>query len=362
MLKNKHKQSAANSDHKTLKRPIHKRVMLHPAYFLLMLMVGVLMIGATYYKPVTNYADSLNVTASVLNPTPLQPALITSLINGQTINYSPYTVSGTCPYNTYVKLSRNGNFSGVAICDISGFFNIETDLTPGDNVLQVQDYNFSDVAGPTSDPLTISYTPPVVDISPTTTTYPTQEAANSPSDTSVPSYDNSGIGPELITSQYSYNSANVGQQYTWQVNLTGGTPPYIVNVSWGDGTSSSLIFKTDPTFQIGHDYSTVGSYNIIISSVDTNGVKAVIQIAAAINHASQIAPSTTTSSIRTPATPLGKLSNSTSTVLSNVHQWLWIIWPFYGVVLLMAISFWLGEREQYQQLFNRGARRTKRAH
>jgi len=343
-------------------KPIHKRIMVHPAYYLFMMMIGVLIFGASFYHPAHNSADGLNVTASVLAPAPIQPAVITSLLNGQNISSSPYTVSGTCPYNSYVKLSRNNNFSGVTICRIDGFFDIRTDLTPGNNVLQVQDYNYTDVAGPPSSPLTISYIAPVITINPSTTSYPTQEAANSPTDSTVPSYDNGGYGPELITSPYTYNTANTGQQYSWQVNLKGGTPPYIVNVDWGDGTTSNLIFKTDPLFQIEHNYSQSGNYNIIVSSVDTNGVKAVIQIAAAINHTNQTTASTAAASIHPPSTPLGKLSTSSQNLLNNIHQWLWIIWPFYGIVLLMAVSFWLGEREEYQQILTKGARRTKRAH
>jgi|GEM_PF-4566419 len=45
--------------------------------------------------------------------------------------------------------------------------------------------------------------------------------------------------------------------------------------------------------------------------------------------------------------------------LDALHRWLWLILPAYVVVTLMAVGYYLGERDEYQHLMAK--RRVTRA-
>lgn len=102
-------------------RPIHKRILLHPLTILVLLCITVF-VGSLTYK---SLADSYDVTAEVVAPILTQGAVITSPTDGQTLNTSPITVSGTCPNYAYVTLNDNNLFSGSAVC-VNGSFQIDT--------------------------------------------------------------------------------------------------------------------------------------------------------------------------------------------------------------------------------------------
>lgn len=42
-----------------------------------------------------------------------------------------------------------------------------------------------------------------------------------------------------------------------------------------------------------------------------------------------------------------------ATTISWASHWLWIVWPVYGLVVLMVLSYWIGEQEAYQRLLAR---------
>ncbi|MGC1177040.1 MAG: hypothetical protein WA843_03120 [Candidatus Saccharimonadales bacterium] len=139
-------------------RPLHHRLFLHPASLLLLLCVGVLLGGLTFRTA----ADTIVVTGKVLAPLPPTAATLDSPADQTHFTSRPITVTGTCPENTYVKLLRNGNLSGVAICG-GGVttYAIQTDLSLGTNVLVAQVYNVTDQPGPPSTSITVFYdTPP----------------------------------------------------------------------------------------------------------------------------------------------------------------------------------------------------------
>ncbi len=55
-----------------------------------------------------------------------------------------------------------------------------------------------------------------------------------------------------------------------RANLTGGTPPYTVDVEWGDGTSSTFNVPAAGTFGAQHPYPT-GSYSPSVTANDSTG-------------------------------------------------------------------------------------------
>ncbi|HSX32043.1 MAG TPA: hypothetical protein VLF43_02180 [Candidatus Saccharimonadales bacterium] len=138
---------------KKLARPLHKRVVLHPVSLMVLLCVGVLLAGSTY----RSFADTLDVTA-VIHADPLtSPAIITSHVDEEHVNSEPIIVSGTCPANSYVKLYRNGVFSGVAQCDAGLTWQITTSLSQDANVLDPKVFNLTGLEGPAGTPITVYY-------------------------------------------------------------------------------------------------------------------------------------------------------------------------------------------------------------
>jgi hypothetical protein len=326
--------------------------LLHPFSLFGLLILGVLLIGLTLFSS----ADSFVVTASVPAKPLTSPAIITFPTDGANIAQSPIDVTGTCPLDSYVDLIRNRSFSGVDYCSADQTFTISTDLSSGINLLQVQDYNVTNQAGPTSSAISVNYEAPPPPPQPVqTSTSPGQlspdvsyTGSNQPSSTVIPSYDNSGHGPLVLSSQYEYQTYQTGHKYTWKLDLTGGTPPYFVNINWGDGSSSNMVFDTDPIFTASHIYKKAGDHNIIAQAIDAKGVKVLLQLTAVVKLQGTFAQGFFGS--LTPPTTQGLASTS--------KHWLGLIWSSYLVIILMVISFWLGEREEYISLVKRHRIRT----
>ncbi len=377
------------------RRPIRKKVFLHPAYIFVMMCAGVLIFASQIFAS----ADDVSITATVpiLNIT--HPAAITSPSNGQTIYYTPTNVQGTCQYGSYQVLYRDGYTSGEAFCPSSNKFSIVTDLIPGINHLVIKSFNSINQPGPDSPEVTITYNPnpptvptpnkttPVVPASPTTspatsptaTTTPNEviqtpttpytiannivtdngqkivEAPNSPSPLAAKFANNSGFGSLQQASTYTYQTSSTGSSYKQTVDLKGGTPPYVVHIAWGDSTSSDLYFKDDPLFSIEHAYKAAGIYNIGVDTIDAIGEKVVLQLSTVVREQKT---SPTESIVGFNNTTVPQLKNS---VLSKTHTWLWLLWPAYGVIFLMTFSYWLGERESYLRIVkNRKQRKARR--
>jgi hypothetical protein len=334
------------------KRPKHKKIMLHPGSIFLMLLIGVILVSSTLYSS----ADSYTVNAVVPAPAITTPATITSPSDGQVFTTSPITVSGACVDNSYVDLIRDGYYSGTAICNNEAY-SIETDLSPGSNALVAQIYNVTNQAGPPSNTITVTYNPPTNPSNPPTTTGSSSSAGSSttpvansakPSDKNL--YNNSGLGTFILDpagSTYKYKTFTNQLGFTWDLNLTGGTPPYVVNVNWGDGSTSVFYFKTDPLFKITHDYKKSGTYNIVITAVDSLGEQAVFQLSTKIVKAQPSAFGTTG-----VGGGISKATNGLGFFKTN-HNLLDIAGSVYVVILLMTVSFWLGERRELKLILNK---------
>jgi hypothetical protein len=299
---------------------------------LLLLCVGVLLIGSTLQGQA---ASNTTVSATVEAPELTEPAVIAQPTDGTVFNTTPITVSGSCPDNSYVELSRNGQFSGVALCN-SNVFQIQSDLFDGNNQLLAQDYNTTDEAGPAGTPINVTYNAPAL-----LSTSSSSSAASASSATQAPA-ESKAITPPVITSQFQYQATNAGQVFTTTINIDGGTPPYYVTVNWGDGSSTNYTFNTDPTFEISHTYLAAGNFVIIAKAVDAKGVKTTVQLVAIIH-----APLVT----KTKAHVIGGIASpispsAVSSFFRSVKHYLWVAWPSYLIVVALVFSFWLGEHEE----------------
>jgi hypothetical protein len=391
------------------KRPLHRRLVLHPISMFLLLCVGVLVIGASLRGAAATY----NVTATVPAPVITQPAVIVQPIDGQHTSSPTLAVSGSCPGNSYVKVYRGGTFAGVSVC-AAGSFSIQVTLLPGANELKARVFNLTDQPGPASGAITVYYTVPsetrppaspptglqvsqvdegnyrrgdipevtaipvIVGFAPpfsfvTVTFYSDPLTCHTQADASgywscvapealppgthhvvivavtpsgkrltLPSFaitvGKQAVSQLSIKTDYSYLALREGQTYTRELSIVGGQAPYTVLVDWGDGDDSQLVRRDGQSFKVEHDYkkpkATDQEYTILIQVSDANGTTTVLQLAAVMRGSAELISSQST---------VGWL-------MDGIHRWLWVVWPAYIIVVLMAISFWIGEREVYSRL------------
>jgi hypothetical protein len=404
-------------------RALHKRVLLHPFTVMVLLCAGVLITGTT----IRSFAVSYDVTATVPAPLPGSPAVITSPTDQQHFSTTPIAVTGTCPPQSYVKLSRNGAFSGVSQC-VNQSFQIQTDLSLGANQLAAQVYSLTDQAGPagasiaayydqttvtqpsapstvpttmwvadvegsglkdslvsrTSDnptiagwappwsTLTITFhsTPQVcttqadglgwwtctldhtlpaglhhVDVTAVSTTgqkftFPTfQINVISAQPSALRQQPTTAVSQPVIRADYQYR-VSLGLQATGlDLALAGGTAPYTVATDWGDGTTTTLARSDTLPFTLSHTYAMPSGvnkdYTVLVRATDANGLSTFVQLSVVVKGTSIV---------------LLASNNTLNQFLNSIHRWLWLIWPTYIVVVLMAIGYYLGEREEYQHL------------
>ena len=307
-------------------RPFHKKIMLHPFSMFLILCMVVFIVDWTFRVA----ADSYTVTAQVLAPVLDEGATITSLTDNETVTSAPITISGTCPANSYVNLYINNLFAGADYC-INQVFTIQTDLYVGENTITAKDFNVTDAQGPTTPSYNVTLAVPKVtnSIGASNSTQP--------------------IIPALILdSSYYYQTFTTGNSFTWQVNLAGGEAPYTLNVNWGDGTFSKLIFKTDPTFTIRHKYAKPGYYKVVINATDSAKNQRIIQLAALIKL-----PGSPSLASTIPKTIPESVSYTINNFFVSSKVWLWAAWSSLIVVILMLVSFILGEREQRTRILKK---------
>jgi hypothetical protein len=297
-----------------------------PLILFILSCVGVLLAGWTFQA----WADNLRVTAKVAAPLPAGQAIITSPGDGAHFTDAPVVVAGTCPVDTYIKLYRNDFFSGTVVCSSDGNFQLQTDLFPGANQLKARVFNITDDEGPQSTPVTVYY-----DVSEQPTAGGTSKSNQPPGPTArVQTVPN--IPPFTIKTDYRYIGYKVGQDIDTTFELAGGESPYAINIEWGDGKNSVISQKQAGKVTARHRYKESGSgpkssFLIKISASDAVGHQSFLQLFIIIKPSA--IPSVVASNLPSPPR-IGK-------------SWLALAWPAYSITLLMAFSFWLGEKEEF---------------
>jgi hypothetical protein len=315
--------------------PIHKRLALHPINLLFLVCVGVFIVAWTWHA----MADTYTVTAEVLAPALTEGAQITEPSDGASFTSQPIEVTGSCPASSYVELTNNGSSSGTSWC-VSGTFQIQTGLYVGANVLNAQDYNITNNPGPTSSNITLSYTPPA---SATGLTLPTSESSSGSGKSASNKLVTSSETPILLSTNFSFQTFVTGQPYTGIINVQGGSLPYQLEISWGDGSSQSLTVNSAQSLTLSHTYYRHGYYPINITATDSKGEKQYLQIAVFIRVPGATSFLATPTFKQPPPSLFSRFYNS-------MKGWLILIWPSYLVIVLLVFSFWLGEKEAYRKI------------
>lgn len=426
-------------------RPFHRHIALSPLGVLAMLCAGVLLGTFTIDAAAGTWMTqpgTITVTAEKPAPALTDPAVLETPTDGTQTSTQQVVASGTCPANSYVIVLDNGdNMEGEQLCT-NGTFDVGFDLSTGANLIQAQDYNVTNDAGPTSPGVTVTYTPPPPPTPPVTTTTTTTTTTETQPKTAVPtellvtqvdlgvplevtgiqdiSYQPtfSGVAPPFskifivvhsnvftcdsvtnaqgywsctlpdylpaevhhvdvsaktpqgttltypqfevkvtgqappaqtapstfkISSSYIYAIYNIGQTVSYNIHVTGGRAPYAFTVLWGDGGSSTIVRQDDSDFTVSHKYGWIkavaGTRIVKIQGISADGQASTLQFSVPLrNSAYQTAVANATKSAG-----LQGLYNA-------FRPWLWLLWPGYAIIILLAFSFWLGEREEMRRL------------
>jgi len=119
---------------------------------------------------------------------------------------------------------------------------------------------------------------------------------------------------------------------SWPITISGGAGPYAISVDWGDKTNPDLISRVAPgEFNLDHVYKQAGVYNVIIKATDSKGTAAFLQVVGVGNG------------------PIQQSAGNTNTN-QVITQTKIIWWPLIIALILIIVSFWLGKRQQIEQI------------
>lgn len=286
----------------------HEYTSYVPLAFLL-LFVGLALLGCSVsaLSSPPPQADSVALSGTMPQPAPTVAATITSPAPQKHFTASPVSVSGTCPPNTLVEVYKNDIFAGSGPCSDSGTYSFEVDLLFGRNSLIARVYDALNQPGPDSRTVTVFYD-----------ALPPQSAALAPL--------SFGGAQLLLNTDAVYRGAFPEHLLNVPIDIIGGTPPYAVNVQWGDSTNKVISRNDNLTFNASHAYHKPGTYQISIQASDAKGRVAFITVAAIVNGQPSAVPAGTSS-----GTPANKLL---------------LLWPLYTAAAAIVTSFWLGERRE----------------
>jgi hypothetical protein len=286
----------------------------HTSYFplaALILVVGVALglftVSASAQDPPPQ-SSSVSLTGSVPSAPPKIAATISTPHDQQHFNSTPITVSGSCPTGTLIELYKNNIFAGSTPCESNGTYSLSIDLLFGQNVLTAQVYDVLNQAGPTSASVTVFYD------------YQLSRADPS-------SFLNFTGTQLLLNSDAAYRGSFPNQQLNVPITVIGGTPPFAINVEWGDSTNQVIPRGSNSTFNASHAYKKPGTYKITLQGSDSKQLVAFLTVAAIINGKPELA---TAANLSTPKSA-GKLL---------------VLWPVYAIAATALASFWVGERRE----------------
>lgn len=304
--------------HHTLKLRPHEHTSYVPLAFLLVIVGFALTVFTNNVNSATPYdgpeAGSVGLTGVMPGKPPTTAATITQPTNGQRFSTSPITVKGTCPKNTLVEIFKNDIFAGSTVCLDNGTYSLDIDLLIGQNIIFARVYDALNQPGPDSNRVTIYY-----------------DALPAQSDPLKPF--NFGGNQLLLNTDAVFRGVFPGDTMTVPLDILGGTPPYAINVQWGDASNKVVPRNDNATFNLTHEYKKAGTFQIMFQGTDAMGRVAFLTVAAIVNGQPDPAAA--------PITPDGMNK-------------LLVLWPLYTGALAVTISFWLGEQREKQVLRRHG--------
>lgn len=264
-------------------------------------------------------AGSIGLSGVMPGKPPTVAATIQVPGEGQRFGETPVTVSGTCPENTLVELFKNDIFAGSTTCTSSGTYSLQIDLMNGQNILVARVYDALNQAGPDSNTRIVFYDglPPQAD--------PLNSLEF-------------GGAQMLLNTDAVFRGVFPEKEMAVPIDILGGTPPYAVNVQWGDSTNKIIPRSDNTTFNATHAYKRAGTYQASLQATDSAGRVAFLTVAVIVNG----------------QPPAAGAISSTGQPTNVVIAQLLALWPLYAASVAVVVSFWLGERREKQLLEKRG--------
>lgn len=259
--------------HKHTGKLIHHR---HTSYWALCLIVIVSGLFAVAIERAAS-ADDLLLSATVPAPIPAGAPTITTPANGATLTASPIAFSGDCPVITpavIIQFIEDVDVLGSTPCRANGTFSITLAVSPGQHSITAQVITITGQTGQSSSPVTITYSPatPPAPVTPEqATSRPTIAATKlTPSTLQAPIAAPGTDGLSLLSIQLSQSfiSYRPGTSTSIHAVFSGGTPPYIVRFSWGDGATTTEKISDNIEHEFSHTYGQSGSYLLAINLTD----------------------------------------------------------------------------------------------
>lgn len=281
----------------------------------LVLIVG-LVLGACSVSSVSGaspgpQAASIGLTGSVPKAAPKVAPTISAPRQQQHFSATPITIAGTCAPNTIVEVFKNDIFAGSGPCSDQGTYSFEIDLLIGRNELVARVYDVLNQAGPDSASVVVFY----------------DAVDQQPASLSLLNFSGAQL---LLSTDAVFRGVFPDQQLNVPISIIGGTPPYAVNVEWGDSNNSVVARNDNTTFNASHKYKKPGTYQITIQATDAKGRVAFLMVAAVVNGQPNVTP--------------------VSSVAKSPTNKLLMLWPLYAIVVTVIVSFWLGERREKRLL------------
>jgi hypothetical protein len=293
----------------------------HTSYIplgLIVLVVGVALTGYTVYAatPYTGpEAASVGLTGIMPGKPPTIAATIKTPTNGQHFSTVPISISGTCPASVLVEVFKNEIFAGSTPCSDTGLYSIESDLLYGQNTLVARVYDALNQAGPDSNAVVVYYDASAAQAGPITSLGLTETQL-------------------VINTNAVFRGTFPGQKLDVPISVLGGTPPYAVNVEWGDSSNNIVPRNDNVSFTTEHIYSRAGTYQADIQASDAKGRVAFLSFASIVNGQGNL--------------------DSTGKISSTTTNNLLVLWPLYAASVAVVISFFIGEKREKRVLKIRG--------
>lgn len=299
----------SHHDHSGRLRP-HEHTSYLPLGALLLVVGFVLTAYSAAAQSPGPQAGSVGLSGTMPGKPPATGAVINSPVGGQRFSTSPVTVSGSCPPNTLVEIFKNDIFAGSTVCTAGGTFTLEVDLLVGENLIFARVYDDLNQPGPDSNKIVVYYD-----------AVPPQASPMTPLDFG---------GPQLLLNTDAvFRGVFPDHEMQVPIDILGGTPPYALNIQWGDTTNKVVARNDNATFKVGHIYKKPGTYQISLQATDSGGRVAFLTVAAIVN---------------------GQPDPVLATASPSVPNQLLVLWPLYVSAIAIVISFWLGEQREKRLL------------
>lgn len=206
-------------------------------------------------------ATDLFVTASVEVQVPSGKPVITYPENSSKINSGEIAVSGTCPLTTpsvIIALYENASLRGSASCSVDGYFSIPVTFSNGHHTIVATVITITNQIGQSSDPIEFTSRP--------------KPAPSIAGESSLPAVEKtvSLPLPIVVHSRDTFLTIKSNGTVTWHGSISGGAPPYLLTVDWGDGKTDTLKVVNNAPMTLTHTYAVPRIYDIVFRVTDAH--------------------------------------------------------------------------------------------